>query len=126
VHSYYPDCHHAVDLFFSGLSAEKKTYFLSANSASRAKWAVKNILSLTRIAKLGPSRHTGRFKGLIKYSQHNQTHNIACISVLPHIGQNYATIPTQNMHFVKGNQRLKLIAANATSSFKMRFRYQRF
>jgi len=47
-------------------------------------------------------------------------------SVLPHIGQNYATIPTQNMHFVKGNQRLKLIAANATSSFKMRFRYQRF
>jgi len=67
VHSDYPDCHHAVDLFFSGLPAlwnaepiplglaEKKTYFFSANSASRAKWAVKNILSLTRIVKLGPS-----------------------------------------------------------------------
>ncbi len=27
VHRDYPDCHHAVDLFFSGLSAEKKTYF---------------------------------------------------------------------------------------------------
>ena len=51
---------------------------------------------------------------------------LAGISVLPHMGQNYATIPTQNMHFVKGNQRLKLIAANATSSLKMRFRYQRF
>jgi len=41
MHSDYPDCHHTVDLFFSGLSAEKKTYFLSANSASRAKRAVK-------------------------------------------------------------------------------------
>jgi len=47
-------------------SAEKKTYFHSAcpvkfedyltgaNSASRAKRAVKNILAPTRIAKLGP------------------------------------------------------------------------
>jgi hypothetical protein len=39
--------------------------FLFALSASLAKRAVKNILSLTRIAKLGPSRHAGRFKGLI-------------------------------------------------------------
>ncbi len=31
-----------------------------------AKRAVKNMLSLTRIAKLGPSRLAGRFKGLIK------------------------------------------------------------
>jgi len=47
--------HYSVDLFFSGLSAEKKIFVLSANSASRAKRAVKNILALTRIAKLGPS-----------------------------------------------------------------------
>ena len=65
MHCYYLDRYHAVDLFFSGLSTEKKTYFLSAHSASRAKRAVKNILSLTRIAKLGPSRLAGRFKGLI-------------------------------------------------------------
>ena len=47
-----------VDLFFSGLSAEKKTYFLSAYSASRVppiRAGMKNILSLTRIAKMGPS-----------------------------------------------------------------------
>jgi hypothetical protein len=44
---------------------------------------------------------------------------LSCISVLPHIGQNYAIIPTQNMHFVKDNQRLKLIAPNATSSIRM-------
>ena len=30
------------------------------------------------------------------------------LNLLSHIGQNNATIPTQNMHFVKGNQRLKL------------------
>ena len=55
VHSYYAEYHHSVDLFFSGLSAEEKTYSLSAHPAS-AKRAVKNILSLIRIAKLGPSR----------------------------------------------------------------------
>jgi len=38
-------CHYGVDLFFSGLSAEKKKYPPSANSASQAKRAVKNILS---------------------------------------------------------------------------------
>jgi hypothetical protein len=42
-------------IFFSALSAEKKIYFSSANSAALAKRAVKNMLSLTRIAKLGPS-----------------------------------------------------------------------
>ena len=47
--------HYGVDLFFSGLSAEKKTYVPSANSATLAKRAVKNILSVTRKAKLGPS-----------------------------------------------------------------------
>jgi len=56
VHSYYLDCYQTVDLFFSGLSAEKKTYFLSANSASRAKRAVKNTLSHIFIEKLRPSR----------------------------------------------------------------------
>ena len=39
----------------------------AANSASRAKRAVENILSLIRIAKLGPSRHAGRFMGSIKH-----------------------------------------------------------
>jgi len=33
---------------------------------------------------------------------------VTCIKVLSHIGQNFATIPTQNMHFVKGNNRFKL------------------
>ena len=65
VHSYYLDRYHAIGLFFSGLSTEKKTYFPSAHSASRAKRAVKNILSLTRIAKLGSSRLASSFKGLI-------------------------------------------------------------
>jgi hypothetical protein len=36
-----------------------------------------------------------------------------------HTGQNYARLGNQNMHFVMGNQRLKLIAANATSSIRM-------
>ena len=50
VHSDYPDCHHAVDLFFSALSAEKKTYFLSANSASRA--------NLPEADKAGGEKHS--------------------------------------------------------------------
>ena len=57
--------HYGVDLFFSGLSPEKKKYSPFANSASQVKRAVKNILSLDRKAKLGPSRVAGRFKGLI-------------------------------------------------------------
>ncbi len=47
--------YYGVDLFFPGLSTEKKKYPPSANSASQVKRAVKNILSLTRKAKLGPS-----------------------------------------------------------------------
>ena len=42
-----------------------------------------------------------------KYTQHNQTHNIACISLLSHIDQNYATLEYLIMHFVKDNQRLR-------------------
>ena len=73
---HYLHCHHAVDLFFSGVpalwnakpippgSAEKKTYVHSAHSATLAKQAVKNILSLTLIAKLGSSIWL-RFNGLI-------------------------------------------------------------
>ncbi len=57
--------HYGVDLFSSALSAEKKKYSPSANSASLAKRAVKNILSPSRIAQLGPSRPAGRFKSLI-------------------------------------------------------------
>jgi len=53
-----------VDSFFSALSAEKKTYGLSAHFASRAKRAVKYILSLTRIPKLGPSLVAGKFRGV--------------------------------------------------------------
>jgi len=30
-----------------------------------------------------------------KYSQHNQTHNIACIILVWHIRQNYAKLPDQ-------------------------------
>jgi hypothetical protein len=37
---------YGADLFFSGLSPEKKKYFLSANSASRAKRAVKTFSHL--------------------------------------------------------------------------------
>ena len=51
--------HQSVHIFFSALSAEKKIYFSSANFAAlvplKAGRAVKNMLSLTRIAKLGPS-----------------------------------------------------------------------
>jgi len=62
VHSDYPDCHHAVDLFFSALPAlwnaepiplglaEKKKYFLSANSASRA--------NLPEADKAGGEKHS--------------------------------------------------------------------
>ena len=62
MHSDYPDCHHAVDLFFSALPAlwnakpiplglaEKKTYFLSANSASRA--------NLPEADKAGGEKHS--------------------------------------------------------------------
>jgi len=51
--------------------------------------------------------------------------NLSCIILLSHPRQELATIPTQNVRFVKGKQRLKLIAENATLSFKMRFRYYR-
>lgn len=33
-----------------------------------------------------------------------------CIKVLSYSGQNFATIPNQNMHFVQGNHGFKLIA----------------
>ncbi|MDY6790037.1 MAG: hypothetical protein SWH54_02095 [Thermodesulfobacteriota bacterium] len=46
-----------LDLFFSGLSPEKKKGFLSANFASRAKRAVKTIFAFTSIAKLGSSAY---------------------------------------------------------------------
>ena len=39
--------------FFSALSAEKKAYISSANIASLAKRAVKNMLPLSHIEKLG-------------------------------------------------------------------------
>jgi hypothetical protein len=61
------------------LSTAMEKSFVSVLSASRAKprmgrdkRAVKNILSLTRIAKLGPSRPAGSFKGLIKGGRINE------------------------------------------------------
>ena len=49
---------------FAVLSTAKGKLIHSANFASRAKRAVINILSLTRIAKLGLSRTAGRCKGV--------------------------------------------------------------
>ena len=50
---------------------------------------------------------------------------LRALCVLPQIGRSYATIPHQNMYFVKGKQRLQLMAEYATSSINMRFRYHR-
>ncbi|MBW1898125.1 MAG: hypothetical protein JRI61_03605, partial [Deltaproteobacteria bacterium] len=50
----------------SGLSLRVEDCVLSEAPQGRDKRAVKEILALTRIAKLGPSRLAGRFKGLIK------------------------------------------------------------
>jgi hypothetical protein len=49
----------AVCFPFAVLSTAKGKSIHSANFASLAKRAVKNILSLTRIAKLGPTSKTG-------------------------------------------------------------------
>jgi hypothetical protein len=48
-------CHQTVRSFLFWPLTRKEKIFVSANSASRAKRAVKTIHAITRIAKLGPS-----------------------------------------------------------------------